>query len=296
MNGVKPWFLFGDLISEVLDIQAIQYIFTENYHNYDRFFTSGKCPAILYRGEAKRFYRIYLESLCSPQTMNKLLPIVKDETFNFSSWLSKTFLGDSKESYKYLKAKNSLYDRGWIDFIHYLFPFLLNFPTDFAKKQHKLKDEMRLYHIIAMKAYYNVNSKSVDDKYENSLINIIAETSFKDKEGLSLEEIKLCSYIFNISSIVGPIFVMKVVLYQLIKNPQVETKMRKEIKQVLSKNKHTIHSFDYSDLQDMTYVDAVIDESIRLHPPFARLIPRKTRDSDRLLGYHIPHSLREKKN
>ncbi|KAN0041310.1 hypothetical protein ACTFIV_003848 [Dictyostelium citrinum] len=139
-----------------------------------------------------------------------------------------------------------------------------------------------------MKAYYGVVKQTNDDHVEDSMINIIAETSYNDKEGLSLEEIKMPSYLLNASSIKGPLIMVQNLIFQLVEKPEIESKIRKEIRLVFEKNGKDVNTFDFDDLMEMKYLEATLDEINRLYPPFPKLIPRQTKESDRILGYHIP--------
>ena len=54
-------------------------------------------------------------------------------------------------------------------------------------------------------------------------------------------------------------------MYQLAKNPEVQEKLRTEIQEVT--NGDLEKNLCYDDLQTMTYLDQVINETLRLHNP-----------------------------
>nr|QYA71974.1 cytochrome P450 [Anoplophora glabripennis] len=58
------------------------------------------------------------------------------------------------------------------------------------------------------------------------------------------------------------------IFYELAKNPKCQQKLREEINTVLEKNKGEL---SVEILKDMTYLEACINEGLRLHPPLAQL-------------------------
>ncbi|KAK5581148.1 hypothetical protein RB653_001177 [Dictyostelium firmibasis] len=337
MNGTKPYFIIGDLplqkilnlrpklkelgniyfrwffwypIVEIKDINAIQYVYNERSNNYCLYWNLNKSSNFILTGsEIKRFFRIYYCAFNCKDSLQRILPVIKSQVFNFINThkfqnstlstnkdilnfmlklLSRVYLGSGDEAYHCFKANYKKFNKSYLDFFHYIFPKLLKVPTKFSKKYIKNKNKRSLYQILAMKAYYGVVKQSKDDQREESMLNIIAETSYNDKEGLSLEEIKMPSYLLNVSSIKGPLIMVQNLIFQLIEKPDIESKIRKEIKLVFEKNGKDVNTFDFDDLMEMKYLEATLDEINRLYPPFPKLIPRQTKESDRILGYHIP--------
>ncbi|KAM9976622.1 hypothetical protein ACTFIR_010465 [Dictyostelium discoideum] len=337
MNGTKPYFIFGDLpfqrllnlkpklkelgsiyfrwffwypIVEIKDINAIQYVYNEKSNNYGLYWNLNKSSNFILTGsEIKRFFRIYYCAFNCKDSLQRIMPVIKSQVFNFINshkfqnstlstndditnfmlkLLSRVYLGSSDEAYHCFKANYKKFNKSYLDFFHYLFPRLLKIPSKFSRKYIKNKNKRALYQVLAMKAYYGVVKQSNDDRIEDSMINIIAETSYNDKEGLSLEEIKMPSYLLNAFSIKGPMIMVKNLMFQLIEKPEIESKIRKEIKLVFEKNGKDVNSFDFDDVMEMKYLEATLDEINRLYPPFPKLIPRQTKESDRILGYHIP--------
>src|ERR1035438_3745699 len=68
---------------------------------------------------------------------------------------------------------------------------------------------------------------------------------------------------------------------ELIKNPAVMTKAQTEIRQAASDNTN----FDKNTL---SYLQLVIKETLRMHPPGPLLVPRLCKESCQVLGYTIP--------
>ncbi|KAF2077334.1 hypothetical protein CYY_001337 [Polysphondylium violaceum] len=339
MNGVNPVFIFGDIpfnlfglkpratnalgdiyyrwffwnpVVEIKDLNSLHYIYNMNCINYPRSWNQSNSPLnILSKSEAKRFYRIYFNALLSKNTMSELLPIVREEVFDFIKskidppsnrvlstnidipkfllkLMSRVYLGSGEDCLECLTAFYDKFHNNPKTFLHFLFPLLYKLPTKFSKNYQESKSKRLLFKLIAMKAYYRVQPCSDDDKIEGSLLNVIAKASYNDREGLSLDEIIIPYFILNITSLCSPISIMTSFIYMMIQHPEVEDKIRNEINQVLKRNNHTVENFTYDDMLEMTYLDASFDELVRLYPPFGRLIPRVAKNSDRVLGYHIP--------
>ncbi|KAM7251523.1 hypothetical protein ACFE04_023406 [Oxalis oulophora] len=76
--------------------------------------------------------------------------------------------------------------------------------------------------------------------------------------------------------------IMEYALAELIKNPNVMNKAQEEVRRVLG-NKQEVNEEDVS---QMKYINYVIRETLRMHPPV--MLPRETMTTTTLRGYHIP--------
>jgi len=65
-------------------------------------------------------------------------------------------------------------------------------------------------------------------------------------------------------------------LYELIKNPEVQEKLRDEIEDIT--NGDSDKKLTYDELQGMTYLDQVICETLRFHTPISVLQRGTTKD------------------
>ena len=71
-------------------------------------------------------------------------------------------------------------------------------------------------------------------------------------------------------------------VYHISQHPDIEQRVIQEAQEVLNGRETP----DYSDLGKLTYIDCVIKETLRLHPPVAALT-RASNDDFELGGYHI---------
>ncbi|XP_042040162.1 cytochrome P450 71A6-like isoform X1 [Salvia splendens] len=70
---------------------------------------------------------------------------------------------------------------------------------------------------------------------------------------------------------------------ELIRNPEIMKTLQNEVREVAG-NKDEI---DEQDLEKMSYLKAVMKESLRLHPPVPLLVPRELTQDTTVLGYDI---------
>lgn len=76
-------------------------------------------------------------------------------------------------------------------------------------------------------------------------------------------------------------------LSELIKNPHIMKKLQEELEKVVGLNRMV----EESDLSNLKYLEMVIKESLRMHPPVP-LIPRECIQDCNINGYHIPEKSR----
>ncbi|CAI8602340.1 unnamed protein product [Vicia faba] len=71
---------------------------------------------------------------------------------------------------------------------------------------------------------------------------------------------------------------------ELIHNPHVMTKAKEELEQVIGIG----NTIDESDITKLPYLQAIVKETLRLHPSAPLLLPRKARIDVKICGYTIP--------
>ncbi|CAN8254946.1 unnamed protein product [Cochlearia groenlandica] len=71
---------------------------------------------------------------------------------------------------------------------------------------------------------------------------------------------------------------------ELLRNPKKMTKIKDEINNVIGQN----GVVEESDISNIPYLQAVVKETLRLHPPAPLLLPRKAETDVEILGFKIP--------
>ncbi|GLT64363.1 hypothetical protein SLA2020_368630 [Shorea laevis] len=71
---------------------------------------------------------------------------------------------------------------------------------------------------------------------------------------------------------------------ELLRNPESMRKVKEELNRVVGPNKEV----EESDIEELPYMQAVVKETLRLHPPGPFLIPRNAMEDTNFMGYVIP--------
>ena len=71
---------------------------------------------------------------------------------------------------------------------------------------------------------------------------------------------------------------------EVLRNPHIMAKAKEELKDVIGKGKLV----DEADISRLPYLQCIVKETLRLHPPVPLLIPRKTETKVTLDGYIVP--------
>lgn len=75
---------------------------------------------------------------------------------------------------------------------------------------------------------------------------------------------------------------------ELLNNPKAMAKAQDELVQIVGKE----NIIEDSDISKLPYLQAVVKETFRLHPPAPFLVPRKAESESEILGYVVPENAR----
>lgn len=95
------------------------------------------------------------------------------------------------------------------------------------------------------------------------------------EEPLSFNEFVAQCFVFFIAGFETSSILMTFILYELAKHPNVQEKLRREIKNVLIRNDGAL---TYDCLSELSYLDCVVNEVLRLYPPLINLQRVVTKD------------------
>ena len=71
---------------------------------------------------------------------------------------------------------------------------------------------------------------------------------------------------------------------ELIHNPEVLSKAKEELNQIIGKG----NPVEESDIARLPYLQAIVKETFRLHPPVPLLLPRKAEADVEIQGFTVP--------
>lgn len=71
---------------------------------------------------------------------------------------------------------------------------------------------------------------------------------------------------------------------ELLRQPEAMRKVKEELIEVVGDNRNV----EESDIEKLPYLQVVVKETLRLHPPLPLLLPRNTIQDTKFVGYDIP--------
>lgn len=73
-------------------------------------------------------------------------------------------------------------------------------------------------------------------------------------------------------------------MIELLNNPNTMLKVKEELEEVVGNDRR----LEEADVDNLKYLQAVVKETLRLHPPIPLLVPRKATRDTNFMGYQIP--------
>ncbi|WP_218814503.1 cytochrome P450 [Rickettsiella endosymbiont of Dermanyssus gallinae] len=108
----------------------------------------------------------------------------------------------------------------------------------------------------------------------NNLINTIGKINVDSEEDVGPKDIMADFNLLLLAGTETNSFVLQTVLYLLATHPEIEKKLRKELSEKL---KDTIPSL--SNISQLSYLDSIIKEVLRLYPPAPFILPRQVKET-----------------
>ncbi|KAK7268394.1 hypothetical protein RIF29_21092 [Crotalaria pallida] len=113
----------------------------------------------------------------------------------------------------------------------------------------------------------------------NALLNISKENEMMDKT--MIEHLAHDLFVAGTDTTAAT---LEWALTELVLNPEIMLKVKKELEEIIGKAKPV----EESDIAKLPYLQAIIKETFRLHPPVPLLLPRKAERDVEICGYTIP--------
>ncbi|WOL04493.1 premnaspirodiene oxygenase-like [Canna indica] len=156
-----------------------------------------------------------------------------------------------------------------------------------------MRPKLEMYHrkideILA--ATIQAHQMSRNEGEEQDLINVLLD--LKDHGDyeipITIESIKAIIFDMFTGGTETSSGMLQWVMSELMRNPEVMEKAQKEVREAM-KGKGKVEE---SDIEKLSYIEAVVKETLRLHPPLPLLLPRVCKETTQVLGYTIPAGTR----
>ncbi|MGQ7946324.1 cytochrome P450 [Flavobacterium sp. WC2509] len=127
-----------------------------------------------------------------------------------------------------------------------------------------------------------IDRRVISKEKSNDLLQFLMDTRYEDTgEGMSVTQLIDEIKILFIAGHETTANALTFTLYLLAKHPDIQQKVWQEISEIESQTNDTVEQ-----LQKMTYINAVLNESMRLYPP-AWIIDRQNVVDDTIASYHV---------
>ncbi|XLR36897.1 hypothetical protein S83_021557, partial [Arachis hypogaea] len=151
-----------------------------------------------------------------------------------------------------------------------------------AEKLHKEFD-MIVENIIGEKVKRrNGSDKSNEENLLSILLNLVEDHEAFEYP-LTMDNVKAIIFDMFVAGVETSSAVIEWTISELMKNPKAMARAQEEVRKAFGAKE----SSSSSSLENLTYLKAVIKETMRLHPPFLILLPRECRETREINGYTI---------
>ncbi|KAG5593005.1 hypothetical protein H5410_043519 [Solanum commersonii] len=137
-----------------------------------------------------------------------------------------------------------------------------------------------------MKMLLDQREGEIQRNEKKHLIQILLELMEQKDIGISLDLVKIKAILVDI--VIGgtdtTITTVEWVMSELLNNPEIMSKVQQELKHVVGMN----NIVEESHLPNLHYLDAVLKETLRLHPALPLLLPKRPSQCAIVGGYKIP--------
>ncbi|KAI3673565.1 hypothetical protein L6452_39688 [Arctium lappa] len=131
----------------------------------------------------------------------------------------------------------------------------------------------------------HINNKLVDIKGQEDIVDILLEIQRDNTMGFHLERDEIKAIIMDVfAGGTDTTFTnLEWAIGELLRHPQAMKKLQQEVREI-GQGRSMITE---DDLEKMSYLKAILKETIRLHPPLPLLVPHESTQDVKLLGYDI---------
>ncbi|CAK8565205.1 unnamed protein product [Lathyrus sativus] len=150
------------------------------------------------------------------------------------------------------------------------------------KKLHKKFDAF-LTNIIKE---HETSNYSKSEKHKDLLSTLLSLKEEIDEDGNKLNDVEMKGLLLNmfVAGTETTSITIEWAIAELLRNPKILTKIQEELEKVVGRDTNVKEE----DIPNLPYLQAVIKETFRLHPPTPLSLPRIASKSCEIFGYHIP--------
>jgi cytochrome P450 len=217
---------------------------------------------------------------------SELKDLIMDKPLDLFSLMSQLAFNVVAKSLFQISASEDKFDR-----LKFIIEEVQNFLIKEIRLPHKawwfsITGQVKKYRLLALESnaiiQEIIEQRITSEQEVNDLLNMLLETRYEDTgEGMSVNQLIDEIKILFIAGHETTANALTFTLYLLAKHPDIQEKVLQEIIEIESESDNTIEQ-----LQKMTYINAVLNESMRLYPP-AWITDRQNISDDVIGQYNV---------
>ncbi|XP_060176019.1 cytochrome P450 76A2-like [Lycium barbarum] len=193
---------------------------------------------------------------------------------------------ESEKASEFFNAMKGIMEWSGSTNVSDIFPFLRKF--DLQKLRKKMTRDMgKAMEIATIFLKEREEERKRGSEKGKDFLDVLLEfegTGKDEPANLSEHEIKILIMEMFLAGSETTSSSVEWALTELMRHPGAMSKVKTEISKVVGPNR----KFEESDIDNLPYMQAIIKESLRLHPPLPFLIPRETIQDTKFMGYDVP--------
>ncbi|XP_045828934.1 geraniol 8-hydroxylase-like [Trifolium pratense] len=152
-------------------------------------------------------------------------------------------------------------------------------------KRHTTKYVAKVFHALDIIIDQRMKLRQSEDYVsKNDMLDSLLDISKEDSQKMDKKQIKHLLLDLLVAGTETSAYGLERAMTQLVHDPKAMSKAKKELEETIGLG----NPIEESDIDRLPYLNAVIKESLRLHPPAPMLLPRKARVDVDISGYTIP--------
>ncbi|KAM7252711.1 hypothetical protein ACFE04_008220 [Oxalis oulophora] len=244
-------------------------------------FTSHRLEATLgLRRQKTQELLDHISTSCETGKAVDISQVVLTTTLNFISntMFSIDIAGYTNDfSYEFRKLVLNVMEAMGTPNLSDYFPALRFFDVQGVRKQLKRQIE-QLFHVFDD----IIKERSTKVEKKNDVLDALLDLTKEENSKLTLHAVKHLLFDFFVANTASS--TVEWAMTELLRNPEKMNKAKKELDEILGRN----GLVEESEISKLPYLQAVVKETFRLHPPVPLLVPREAGYDVQIAGFTIP--------